>query len=304
MLKTNTIILSILFSTNLILAQETQFNLEKEKNTLNQNIFTHYDKDKNKALSLEEFSLLSKELKNKQLNKMMNDLWERCTNKDNFIALDKVLSEAEIIKSQPKCYLTKMEFQDMDKDHDHKVSREELVTFYTDAMSHKGMISPDGMKKRNEFPDLLMACDTNKDDKLDLIEATSRKCSLNSDTFIEMDKDKNSFLDKSELVQMNQRKEDPKINLNDIKHLPPEMHISMIFSICDTNQNIKLTTQEAVECKLDMSIFTKYDYDKSNTIEENDIDKVYIAAEFKRLDTNANNAIDLKELNSSYLLSF
>ena len=304
MLKTNTIILSILFSASLIVAQETQFDLEKEKNTLNQNIFTHYDKDKNKVLSFEEFSLLSKELKKKELKKMTNDLWERCANKDNFIASDKALDEAEIIKSQPKCYLTKTEFQDMDKDNDHKVSREELVTYYTDAMSYRGMISPNGIRKRNELPDLLMACDTNKDDKLNLIEATSSKCSMNSDTFIEMDKDKNSFLEKNELKQMNQRNEDPKIDLNNIKDLPPEMHISLIFSMCDTNQNMKFTTQEAVECKLNMSIFTKYDYDKSNTIEENDIDKVYMYGEFKRLDTNANNAIDLKELNSSYLLSF
>lgn len=168
MLKTNTIILSILFLSSLILAQKNQFDLEKEKNKLHQNMFTYYDKDDNKALSFEEFTLLSKELKKKQLNKMINNLWKRCANKDNFITWDKVLSEEDIIKSQPKCYLTKMEFQQMDKDNNHKVNKEELVTYYTDAMSHRGMISPNGIRKQNELPELLLACDTNKDNKLNL----------------------------------------------------------------------------------------------------------------------------------------
>lgn len=127
---------------------------------------------------------------------------------------------------------------------------------------------------------------------------------MSSDKFIAMDTDKNSFLGKSELIQEKKRKENSQIDLNDIKHLPPQMHIALIFSICDTNQNMKLTTQEAVECKLNMNVFTKYDYDKSNTIEENDIDKVYISGEFKRLDTDVNNVIDIEELNSDYFIGF
>lgn len=304
MLKTSSIILFILFSTNLILAQAPQFDLDKEQNRLNQNIFTHYDKDKNNALSIEEFTLLSKELKKKQFNKMTNDLWQRCADKNNFITEDKLLDEGGIIKSQPKCYLTKMEFQEIDTNHDHKATKEELMNYYTDAMSYKGMMHQDKRKEPNTLPDLLTRCDANKDNKLTLIEATSNKCRLSSDTFIAMDIDKNSFLEKDELAQMNRQKDEPKINLNDIKNLPPLMHISVIFSICDINQDIKLTTEEAVACKLNMNIFTKYDYDKSNTIEENDIDKVNIYAQFKRLDTNSNNAIDKKELNSDYFIGF
>ena len=164
------------------------------------------------------------------------------------------------------------------------------------------MISPDGIKKRNEFPQLLMACDTNKDNKLNLAEVTSKICSMSSDEFIAMDTDKNLFLEKNELIRKEEK--DSKINLNSIKNLPPVMHIALIFSICDTNQNIKLTTQEAVKCKLNMNVFTKYDYDESNTLDRNDIDKAYIYSEFKMLDTNANNAIDIKELNTNYFIGF
>ena len=153
----------------------------------------------------------------------------------------------------------------------------------------------DDKKERMEHQ--FKECDSDKNQKLTLVEATSKWCQIvSSDSFSRLDTDENSYLTKSELFKMyDEHRRPSKMPFKIMKEMPPEAQIHIAFGQCDEDRNGKMSKAEAKSCELSMEIFEKFDYDKSNTIEQNDLEMMEQEAEFKMVDMNSNNKIDPKE---------
>ena len=369
------LLVSSLLLINASLAQADNFDLQKEQNKLSDRVFKHYDNDKNQQLSLVEFTLFSKDMKRKELEKRMAKMTKLCDkNGDGKIERSEVPTEEEIMKLFEKrgferrieiCHLSQMEFTEIDQNEDNITSPEEMISFYDEFRYHRPkMRVPD--KKEQEKRDLKdfkqrlqMRCDTNKDanitlveissepcfmtsdvflqyssdpkgsfeidkitkaptyenenfylnmldrcdkdrdQKLDLVEATSNICHLSSNEFTKIDQDKNALLDKSELTKKSKEMEEPPVptllNEKMLKHMPPQVQVRMAFSMCDKNEDGNFTLSEAEACKLSIETFKRFDADKSNSIEMNDIKKMEELEEFKRVDMNDDKSIDPKE---------
>ena len=142
----------------------------------------------------------------------------------------------------------------------------------------------------------LRECDDNGDLKLNLIEAASSRCMLSYEKFTKLDKDKNGFLNKSELMaffKKESKKEMP--NIEFAKDMPDEAKISLAYRACDESQDGILSKEEAQKCKLSMDVFNKFDYNKNGKIEQSDLNLIRIRRGFKYTDTNSNGKIELKE---------
>lgn len=139
-------------------------------------------------------------------------------------------------------------------------------------------------------------CDSNKDQQLTLVEATSKWCHISSDTFNRLDIDNNKYLAKSELSKMYDiHIKPPRMPFKIMKEMPLEAQIHIAFGQCDEDKNRKMSRKEAKACELPMETFDKFDYDKSDTIEQNDLEMMHQRAEFEIVDINNNNKIEPKE---------
>jgi len=142
----------------------------------------------------------------------------------------------------------------------------------------------------------LKECDGNGDKQLTLVEATSMWCHISSDTFSELDTNGDKLLVKSELTGMfDQRIEPQKFSFKIMKNMPPAAQIHVALGQCDGDKNGKLSREEAKKCELSMEVFEKFDYDKSDTIEANDLEIQRKKREFEMVDMNSDNKIDIKE---------
>ena len=151
--------------------------------------------------------------------------------------------------------------------------------------------------KSNRVEQMFQKCDENKDNKINLVEATSMYCRITSDMFIEVDENNDSFLLKEDLKKMFGKREKPsKSKFQDMaKNMPKEMLIPMAFSMCNENRDEKMTKEEAKKCGVEMKLFDAFDSDKSETIEENDLQTIQLRREFEMVDMNEDKKIDQKE---------
>jgi len=150
--------------------------------------------------------------------------------------------------------------------------------------------------KDKEINHKFKECDSNNDQQLTLVEATSQWCQLTSDAFNRLDTNNNNYLVKSELSKIyDENTNPPKISFKNMKDMPPEVQILIAFRQCDEDKNTKMSRDEAKACELSMETFDKFDYDKSNSIEKNDLEMIQKRREFEMVDMNSNNKIELKE---------
>ena len=344
---------------------ETEFNLEKEKSKLSNKVFNHYDIDKSKTLSFEEFSTFSKEMREKELEKRVAMTIKFCDKNGNGkIESSEVPTPKEMREMFVKrkniatmCHMDSIRFKIIDKDNSKSISREEILLSFKTPMAMREMINrvpkidklqifKDRLKrcdknedgnislieatsrgcyitsdtflqyspnyktsfkidkvahapkhnKKEEIEYDFKKCDSNSDNNLTLVEATSKWCHLTSDDFIELDRDKNNYLDKREFSQMYAEDvKPPKMPFKIMKDMPPEAKIHIAFAQCDEDENRKMSRDEAKKCEISMEIFNRFDYDKSNTIEQNDLETMQRHREFERVDMNSDKKIDQKE---------
>ena len=357
-------ITTILLLSTLCVA-ETEFNLEQEKSKLSNKVFNHYDIDKSKTLSFKEFSVFSKEMKQKEQEKRVTMTIKSCDKNGNGqIELSEVPTEKEMREMFKKrtrmatmCHMDSMRFKFIDKDKSENISKKEILLSYNrqrfrmpvEIETPKRDELKDFKKRlercdKNEDGEITLMeatadmcymnsdtflqyssnyeksfqinkvthapkddkeeriehefkeCDSNNDEKLTLVEATSKWCHITSDTFARLDTDKNNYLAKSELSKMYDENTKPRrMPFKIMKEMPPEAQIHIAFGQCDEDRNRKMSIDEAKKCELPMEIFEKFDYDKSNSIEQNDLEMMEKQREFKMVDMNSNNKIDPKE---------
>jgi Ca2+-binding EF-hand superfamily protein len=361
------IIINILLLSTLCIA-ETQFDLEleKDKSKLSNKVFNHYDIDKSKTLSFKEFSIFSKEMKEKEQEKRVVMTIKSCDKDGNGkIELSEVPTQKEMREMFKKrknmatmCHMDSMRFKRIDKDNNENITKEEILLSYQRAFGEWGN-PPMEMPKRDELKDFkeglercdknedgeitlieatsdicymtsetflqyssnyeksfkidevteapkydkdeeidhkFKECDSNKDDQLTLVESTSKWCHISSDTFIRLNTDNNEYLAKSEFYKMYDENIEPlRIPFKIMKEMPPEAQIHIAFGQCDEDKNGKMSRDEAKACELPMEIFEKFDYDTSDTIEQNDLEMIQKRAEFEMVDMNSNNKIEPKE---------
>jgi len=150
--------------------------------------------------------------------------------------------------------------------------------------------------KEEETNHKFKECDSNNDQKLTLVESTSKWCHITSDEFSRFDTDNNNYLVKNELSKMYDENTKPsKISFKIMKNMPSEVQIRIAFGQCDEDKNAKMSRDEAKACELPMETFDKFDYDKSNTIEQNDLEMMQKRREFEMVDMNSNDKIEPKE---------
>ena len=126
-------ITTILLLSTLCVA-ETEFNLEKEKSKLSNKVFNHYDIDKSKTLSFEEFSTFSKEMREKELEKRVVMTIKSCDKNGNGkIDLTEVPTPKEMREMFKKrtnmakmCRMDSMRFKFIDKDNNENISKEAI----------------------------------------------------------------------------------------------------------------------------------------------------------------------------------
>ena len=202
---------------------------------------------------------------------------ERCDkNEDKEITLIEATADM--------CYMTSETFLQYSSSHEKN--------FRIDTVTHAPKEDKDE-RINHQFKQ----CDSNNDQQLTLVEATSLRCRhISSDTFIRLNTDKNKYLTKRELSKMYDESVEPRrMPFRIMKEMPPEAQIQIAFGECDEDKNRKMSIDEAKACELSMEIFEKFDYDTSNTIEQNDLEMIQKKAEFKMVDMNSNNKIELKE---------
>ena len=356
---TTTILLSALG------AAEAAFSLEKETLALSNKVFNHYDSDKSQTLSFEEFSLFSKEMKQKELEKRAAKTLKFCDkDKNGKIELREVPTQEEMRTMFEKhentatmCPMDERMFHFIDADKNDYLSKEEILLSYQKPNFGVGKLIAPQRDELKEFKERLKTCDINKDGKitlieataeecymdsgnflqyssspeksfkistvnhvpkndqkeridhifekecdsnhdqqLTLVEATSKWCNITSNDFLRLDVDKNSLLSKIEFMEI--YKEHTRIKglpLKKMKNMPPDIKISIAFHQCDENKDGTLSKDETGTCGLPADLFEKYDYDASGTIEQNDMEMLQKKREFKMVDMNHDNAIDPKE---------
>ena len=360
-----TIINTLLFST--LAMAEVEFNLEKEKSELSNKVFNHYDLNKDKTLSFDEFIAFSHEMKEKEENKRIEETMKSCDkNHNDKIESTEVPTEEEMEEAFKKgfqnvekmCHIEKMEFNNINKNQDDFITKEEIKASYNRGYSAMWDNRVEEMPKVDEVKDFkkqlercdknkdreitlieatsdicymtseefleyssspeksfsideithppksqvnvearFKRCDTNNDSQLNLLEATSMFCNMPSDEFIKLDSDKNNFLTKTEIQKLydEEQNEHHIVPVKIFKEMPPMIQISIALNQCDENKDRKLTRDEAESCELPMKTFEQYDYDKSNTIESNDMKMVQEVEEFKMADMNSNKKLEPKE---------
>lgn len=207
----------------------------------------------------------------------------------------------------------KRQLKRCDKNHDKNITLIEItsnICFMTSDIFLQYSSDPKGSfeiekivkapkyDRENDFISMIDRCDKNKDKKLNLVEATSNECHLSSNEFSQIDTDKSTFIVKSELIKKKKQEMKPiPRGLNDtmMKHMPPQIQIRMVFSICDKNHDRNFTISEAKDCNLSMEKFKTFDTDNSQSIELNDIEEIRIIEGFKMGDINKDKKIDIKE---------
>jgi len=362
------IIINILLLSTLCIA-ETEFDLElqKDKSKLSNKVFNHYDTDKSRTLSFKEFSIFSKEMRQKEQEKRAVMTIKSCDKNGNEkIELSEVPTEKEMRKMfenrknmATMCRMDSMRFKFIDKDNNENITKEEILLSYQRPMARWGATMAMEIPKRddlkffkeglercdkNEDGEITLIewtsdmcyrnsetflqyssnyeksfkinevkntpkhdkdeetnhqfkkCDSNNDQKLTLVESTSKWCHITSDEFSRFDTDNNNYLVKNELSKMYDENTKPsKISFKIMKNMPSEVQISIAFGRCDEDKNAKMSRDEAKACELPMETFEKFDYDKSNTIEKNDLEMMQKRREFEIVDMNSNDKIEPKE---------
>lgn len=149
---------------------------------------------------------------------------------------------------------------------------------------------------KDEVDHMFLDCDKDRDKHLNLIEATSKWCHLTSNDFLRLDKDKDKLLNKEELSKMFAPRANPKkFIFKNLKNMPDDIKMNIAFHQCDSNKDGIFTQNEAKKCEFPMNIFKKFDYDKSKTIEQSDVDLIRKHREFERVDMNSDKKIDKDE---------
>ncbi|RUM70244.1 MAG: hypothetical protein DSZ08_05110 [Sulfurovum sp.] len=232
-------------------------------------------------------------------------------NNDNFIALDELVPESKWDLSQrsyKQCFLREDEFKSMDKNKDNLLSIQEYLSFFESADSkYKGMLSSH-KEELDSFKDTLTLCDKNKDGQLTLVEFTSNQCHMSSDMFLNYSASYQKSFEIAKVTKLPPRlsigRDEDKLDINAMDGLPKEAQVGILFSMCDTNKDMRLIVEEAQNCKLNMEIFDTFDYDKSTSIDKNDIAMISREEEFNRVDLNQNKKIDLEEFSKSQRRGF
>ena len=317
MMVLNKIVIFIVFMATSIFAKDIQLHIEDEEHKLDAKVFKHYDKDKNSVLSLEEYSLFAKDKKQKMFKNVASEVMTVCDkNNDNFIALDELVPESKWDLSRgnhKQCFLREDEFKSMDKNKDNLLSSQEYLSFFESADSkYKGMFSSHKEEIQKEeldgFKETLTLCDKNKDGQLTLVEFTSNQCHMSSDMFLNYSTSYQKSFEIAKVTKLPSRpsvgRGEDKLDINAMDGLPKEAQIGILFSMCDTNKDMRLIVEEAQNCKLNMEIFDTFDYDKSASIDKNDIAMISKIEEFNRVDLNQNKKIDLEEFSKSQRRGF
>ena len=194
----------LLFSTLAI--AEPQFNLKKERTALSNKIFNHYDNNKDKILSLDEFNSFTNEMKQKENLKHVENILKSCDkNTNGKIELSEIPTEKEMEESFKQgeqainqiCYIDKMEFNRINKDEDEFITKEEILLSFTEPTLGMWEDASSEISKSDElqeFKERLENCDKNRDRELTLIEATSSTCYMSSELFLKYSTDPEKVL--------------------------------------------------------------------------------------------------------------
>ncbi len=178
------------------------------------------------------------------------------------------------------CYMSSEDFLNYSKSPDESFVIDEISTISTNQE----------MEQEERFKH----CDSNSDNKLNLVEATSLFCTMTSDEFIKLDSDHNNYIDPTEIKKMY---EEASLNtpVKIVKEMPPIVQISIALNQCDEDKNRILTKDEAELCELPMATFEKYDFDKSNSVEDNDMKMAQNIEAFNQVDINGNQKLEAEE---------
>ncbi len=284
--------------------------------------------DLKEAPSIEEMQKIYKKSKMQARVKMcrMNKEEFKYIDKDN----NKVITKGELIDSYKrprwsymqknrqkidklKIFKTHLK-EDCDKNKDGKITLKEATSMRCYMDSDTFIKYSGGADKSFKISDvkdtpkddteerikhLIKMCDKNGDLKLNLVEATSKWCQMSYDRFEELNKNRDNYLSKSELMGL--YKEYKESNIATIEHMkdaPAEVQISFALGACDADNSEDLSRQEAKKCKLSMKIFNKFDYDKNAKIDKSDMDLMAQHRTFKMTDTNSDGKIDFKEFSA------
>ena len=154
------------------------------------------------------------------------------------------------------CRMERRRFNHIDKNKDNIVTHEELISSYTlsrYAFLGRPPVEEESSKKDElkEFKERLVDCDKDGNGKITLMEATSMRCYMSSDEFLQYSKDpKKSF------------------KIDSITHIPKQdkkEKLQFMFSQCDKNNDKKLTLVETTSslCGITSDAFTRLDTDKN-----------------------------------------
>ena len=266
------IVIAFIILMVVVSAKEQFFKkLEKSKQELTQELFNHYDSDKNGVLSFDEFKIFYKEAKAKAkaIEKRALSVIKSCDkNGNNKIELNEVPSIEDISKMEKNgkieysCKQIEKEFfKIIDKDKNNIVTKDEYINF---LLKPRKLIRPQKMIELDIFKNKLKNdCDINRDGKITLKEATSERCLINSDTFIKY----SGGADKS-------------FKISDVKSAPKddtEELVEHMLKECDKNGDLKLTLVEATSkwCNMFYEDFIRLDKNKDNILNKREFAKRY-----------------------------
>lgn len=273
-------------------------------------VFKACDIDKDNKISSQEFIAYFARLREKRYLKEIKREIKVCDkNGDGLISLNETVDinkSAKDLYNRNKCSTTKDEIYILDKDGDNAVGLKEAkvlanpsfdIARKMDKVVKKQVNYNIKKLKKKNFEN----CDKNKDTLLTLREATSRACLMDSDTFFELDVNKDnmlSFKEKSntKIAQISEKKRI--IKRKDFQNSKGANRLYKAIYACDLNMDRFLSKDEAFEqdCGVDSDIFKLFDTNKDGYIGQRESIVPFVYSSFEKADKNGDGYLDKNEL--------
>jgi len=312
---------SMLAILTLMVGCSTQHKATPKTNTLtslsdvnkhiSKTLFNYVDKDNDAKISQDEFIAYINEKSRLQELKQVQSMIASCDkNGDQQITLDEIPKRDVVpyVPTEKPCYLSKYEFLAKDSNHDNILTAEELLAKNIIPSPRVEEVSSEERAKRQEvyLKKHYEICDKNSDGKLTLIEASSQKCRIPSETFTQADSNQDNFLTLAEIKKNTEELENktPPLAISPypITHpielpssMPVEIRMIIKTSQCDSDKDRKLNQTEALSCGFTKKEFQENDLNHDGFFDQEDMKILQVVRQFQHIDQNHDGYLNMDE---------
>ena len=285
-------------------------NSNKEKSEQIQKRFDKYDTNSDNKISFQEYIKYSqKQMIKQDLERVKKDIKACDKNGDGLVSVDEAADDNKTshlgFMGAKKCSIPKKIVKMVDSNGDNMASKEEFISLFNPtyklAQKFKKYVEKKNSKRRKSIErKMFNQCDKDKDTLLTLREATSRVCRMDSDTFYELDTNKDdmlSFEERQNTKHLRDKMQKNQLKSKEFAESKDEKRLMLALYMCDSNSDRFLSKDEAFDqdCAVDENIFKLFDTNKDGYIGGRETSNIYQYRFFKKFDTNKDGYINKEE---------